>query len=125
MAKENPSTKKVIKTEAKKIEITGGPSSSIASRKKVTGKANFNLPSDFTFNSDNIKWILISLGIVVLGYLLMTGGHNPRNVFDEKVIYSFRRLVIAPIVILGGLGLSIYAIFRNKPDTSSTSSEAN
>ena len=55
----------------------------------------------------------------------MTGGHNPRNVFDEKVIYSFRHLVIAPIVILGGLGLSIYAIFRNKPDTSSTSSEAN
>lgn len=50
---------------------------------------------------------------MILGIILMSGGgmDNP-NEWHPDVIYSFRRTVLAPIVILGGLGLEIYAIFK-------------
>ncbi len=114
MAKESAPIKKVIKTETRKSEPLTGASSSINARKRNTNERT-NTPKDFTFNMDNIKWILISTGLVFLGYMLMMGGHMPSpDVWDEKIIYSFRRTVIAPIVILSGLGLAIYSIFRNK-----------
>ena len=115
MAKESTPIKKVIKTETRKTESPTGAYSSVNSRKRVTNERT-NTPSDFTFNMDNIKWILISTGLVILGYFLMMGGRMPSpDVWDDKIIYSFRRTVIAPVFILTGLGLAIYAIFRNKP----------
>jgi hypothetical protein len=45
--------------------------------------------------------------------LLMMGGFNvDPNVFDESELYSFRRTLIAPVCILAGLGVEIYAIFK-------------
>jgi len=121
MAKQPIPAKKLIKTETKKTESFSGPASSLAARRKVNTSMT-NTPSEFTFNSDNIKWLLISLGLVILGYVLMTGGKMPnKDVWDESIIYSFRRTVLAPVVILGGLILAVYSIFRNKPvQTSST-----
>ncbi|HNR08934.1 MAG TPA: DUF3098 domain-containing protein [Saprospiraceae bacterium] len=117
MSKQTNPAKKIIKTETKKPEVFSGPSTPIAARRKTTTSLT-NTPVEFTFNKDNIRWLLISVGLVILGYALMMGGRMPSNeVWDEKLIYSFRRTVISPIVILGGLVLAIYAIFRNKPDT--------
>jgi hypothetical protein len=42
----------------------------------------------------------------------MLGGHEDPNVWDETVIYSFRRITLAPIVILAGLAVEVYAIFK-------------
>ena len=121
MAKESTSNKKVIATVAKRSDTPSGASSSIASRKKPSIRLT-NTPTEFTFNNENIKWMLISVGVVALGYILMTGGKMPSNdVWDEKIIYSFRRTVLAPAVILGGLGLSIYSIFIHKPSSDSNS----
>ncbi|MEP7266238.1 MAG: DUF3098 domain-containing protein [Saprospiraceae bacterium] len=117
MAKQPTPAKKVIKTVTAKSETLSGPSSSISRRKPVASSSLTNTPAELTFNKDNIKWLLISVGVVVLGYVLMTGGKMPNHdTWDESIIYSFRRTVISPIVILGGLCLSIYAIFRNKPE---------
>ena len=41
----------------------------------------------------------------------MSGGHNAPDEWNEDVIYSFRRITLAPIVIISGLCLVIYAIF--------------
>jgi hypothetical protein len=121
MAKQPIPAKKLIKTETKKNDSISGPASSLASRRKVNTSLT-NTPSEFTFNSDNIKWLLISLGLVILGYILMTGGKMPsKDVWDESIIYSFRRTVIAPVVILCGLILAVYAIFRNKPEQTNSS----
>jgi len=121
MAKQPTPAKKLIKTETKKNETFTGPSSSLSARRKVTTSLT-NTPIEFTFNADNIKWLLISTGLVILGYILMTGGKMPsKDLWDEKVIYSFRRTVVAPLVILGGLILAIYAIFRHKPGQTSFS----
>lgn len=122
MAKESASNKKVIKTETRKSDPFVGASTPLPGRKKVSTRMT-NTPTEFTFNNENIKWMLISIGVVTLGYLLMMGGKMPSNdVWDEKIIYSFRRTVLAPIVILGGLGLSIYSIFLNKPSSGETNS---
>lgn len=60
----------------------------------------------------NVMWILIGLGIMVLGYILMIGGgsHNP-DVFSPA-IFSFTRMVISPILILGGIVIVIVAIMK-------------
>ena len=51
--------------------------------------------------------------LIALGLILMSGGAMPSpDVWDESIIYSTRRTILAPIVMLAGLGLEIYAIFK-------------
>jgi len=65
------------------------------------------------FNRENFKWIFIGIGFIVLGMFLMMGGSMPSpDVWDESLIYSHRRITLAPIMILIGLGIQVYAIFK-------------
>ena len=67
--------------------------------------------------------MLIGVGVLLLGFLLMAGGgSNDPNVFNKAEVYSGRRITIAPIIILIGLGIEIYAIFR-QPKPSATAAE--
>ncbi len=63
-------------------------------------------PKVMIFNKNNYLMTAISLGIVVLGFVLMSG--------TEGDIYDFRRTVIAPIVVIAGFVVGIYAIFYKK-----------
>jgi hypothetical protein len=64
------------------------------------------------FGRRNYQFILIGFGVMILGYLLMMGGSMPSpDVWDEGLIYSFRRTVLAPFTILAGIGILVYAIF--------------
>lgn len=68
---------------------------------------------DLVFGMNNYKWMLIGVAFIAIGLLLMTGGHMPSNdVWDESIIYSFRRITLAPIFIIIGLILQVFAIFR-------------
>jgi len=74
----------------------------------------------FPFQKKNYQLLLIGVGIVLLGYALMTGGGSEDpNVFDAS-IFSFRRITLAPIVVLFGYAFIGYAIMH-KPKTSSES----
>ena len=65
------------------------------------------------FDKENYMWMLIGVGILTLGFILMAGGGSEDpNVFNPSEVYSTRRITIAPIVILIGLAVEIYAIFR-------------
>jgi hypothetical protein len=65
------------------------------------------------FGKENYRLMLIGLILVLLGLLLMIGGKSKDpNVFDTSEVYSFRRITIAPILILGGLALEIVGIFK-------------
>ena len=66
----------------------------------------------FVFDKENYKWMLIGLAIVVIGFLLMVGGgsDDPKKFSEE--IFSFRRLTLAPIMVMAGFILEIYAIMR-------------
>jgi hypothetical protein len=66
------------------------------------------------FNRENL-WLMIAGAVVmIIGYLLMSGGRSADpNVFNENEVYSPRRITVAPILILIGLAIEIYALFRN------------
>lgn len=65
------------------------------------------------FTKDNYMWMAIGAAVILLGFLLMIGGKSPDpNVFNEKEVYSFRRITLAPILIIAGLILEIYAIMK-------------
>ena len=70
------------------------------------------------FGKENFKWMLIGVAVLILGFLLMAGGgSDDPNVFNADEVYSARRITIAPIIILIGLGIEIYAIFRQPKST--------
>jgi uncharacterized membrane protein len=68
-------------------------------------------PSIFT--KENYIWMAAGVVLIAIGMLLMAGGKsdNPA-VFDDKEVYSTTRITIAPILILAGLVLEVFAIFR-------------
>jgi len=69
------------------------------------------------FGKDNYRWMIIGIAIVGLGLILMGGGKSKDpNVFDPNQVYSFTRITIAPILILLGLGIEIYALFKRKKE---------
>ncbi len=61
----------------------------------------------------NYLYFIIGIGLVLLGYLLMIGGgsENP-NEFNENELFSTRRITVAPIVCIIGFGVIIYAIMK-------------
>jgi hypothetical protein len=64
---------------------------------------------------DKVNYQLIAAGILLLiiGFLLMMGGaSDDPNRFDYNEVYSARRITWAPILIILGLGLEVYAIMR-------------
>lgn len=64
------------------------------------------------YGRKNFMFIFIGMACMALGMLLMSGGHMPSpDVWDEGIIYSFRRITLAPIMILLGLGIVLYSIF--------------
>jgi hypothetical protein len=68
--------------------------------------------NDFAFGRENYMWMLIGIGFVFLGFVLMSGGGSKDpNVFNPD-IFSFRRITLAPIVVLIGFLIEIYAILK-------------
>ena len=68
---------------------------------------------EFLFDKVNYKILLIGIAVIVLGFILMSGGgSNDPKVFSEDV-FSFRRIRFAPTVVLIGFGITIYSILKN------------
>jgi len=65
------------------------------------------------FGKATFIWIGIGVAMMLVGMALMAGGGMPSpDVWDDELIYSFRRITLAPIVILTGLGVITYAILK-------------
>jgi hypothetical protein len=76
-------------------------------------------PSIFT--RENYIWMLAGLVVIAIGMFMMSGGKSNEDptVFNAKAVYSFSRITLAPILIVAGLVIEIFAIFR-KPKGSNT-----
>ena len=80
-----------------------------------------NQNNSFYFGKENYKWMRIGLALIIVGFLLMLGADA--NTVDGKLdpnswnedIFSFRRIRLAPFLIIAGFGVQVYAILkRNK-----------
>ena len=69
--------------------------------------------SEFIFGRKNYKFMFIGLAFIALGFILMSGGgSDDPNVFNEE-IFNFRRIRLAPTLVLIGFGIQVYAILLN------------
>lgn len=70
--------------------------------------------SNSMFTKDNYRWMLIGLVVIALGMVLMAGGKSNADptVFDKSAVYSPVRITVAPLLILLGLVIEIFAIFK-------------
>ncbi len=65
------------------------------------------------FAKENYKWMLIGLVVMAIGFFVMAGGKNVNpSVFNDKDVYSPMRITIAPILIVAGLVIEIFAIMK-------------
>jgi len=90
-------------------------------QENIAEKKNFK--SELIFKDKNFKVMLIGIGVIALGFLLMVGGgSDDPNKFNEA-IFSWRRIRLAPTLVLIGFGIEIYAILLNPDKKKSTKTE--
>lgn len=74
---------------------------------------NDNKKVEFALSKENYLYLIIGFGIIIIGFLLMVGGgSNDPNVFNGEELFSFRRIVLAPVVVLFGFIFEIWAIMK-------------
>lgn len=67
----------------------------------------------FLFDKQNYFLMAVGLVVIILGYILMSGGRSADpNVFDSDALFSFTRITLAPFLIAIGLGIEGYAIMK-------------
>ena len=72
------------------------------------------VPKKFLFEKRNYRFLFLALLVISLGFVLMTGGGSEDpNYFNEE-IFNFRRIRIAPTLILIGFGIAIYSILTRE-----------
>ena len=83
-------------------------------------KRKEQVESTFIFGNKNYKFMLIGLACIAVGFILMSGGgSDDPNVFSPD-IFSFRRIRLAPTLVLLGFGIQVYAILlKTKKDENS------
>lgn len=71
------------------------------------------LKNDLAFDSTNYRMLIIGVLVVIVGFILMSGGGSgDPTQFNEDEIFSFRRITLAPLTCLAGYMFIIYAIMR-------------
>ncbi len=71
---------------------------------------------DFAFGKENYRLMLIGLALIALGFILMIGGGSKDPSQFNPDIFSFRRITLAPILVLAGYVVEIFAIMKNPKD---------
>jgi len=78
-----------------------------------SNKDQQKVEGEFLFGKKNYLIMVIGVAVILIGFaLMMGGGSDDPTVFNEE-IYNFRRIRLAPTVVLIGLAIEIYAIVAN------------
>lgn len=84
--------------------------------KKNIAKKDKSSESGFALGKENYKLMAIGFAVIVVGFILMVGGgSDDPNVFNPE-IFSFRRITLAPLLLLFGFLFEIYAILKKPKD---------
>ncbi len=81
------------------------------SNKQKQAKKNTRV---YLFEKTNYKIMIAGLIVIALGYILMAGGGSDDPEVFNREIYNFRRIRLAPTLVLIGLGMQVWAIFYKK-----------
>ncbi|MDR1879946.1 MAG: DUF3098 domain-containing protein [Tannerellaceae bacterium] len=71
---------------------------------------------DFAFGKENFVIIAVSVCIIIIGFVLMSGGGSEDGISFNPEIFSTRRIVVAPLVTIIGFGLMVVGILKNSKD---------
>lgn len=108
----SPKTVKTVKTS--KTISTTKVAPTVSKTKSFGSTATINQKNEQIFSRKNYLWMAIGAGLIALGLIMMLGGKMPSpDVWDESIIYNPRITVVGPILILTGLVVEIYAIFKD------------
>ena len=68
---------------------------------------------DFAFGKENFILIAVAVAVIIIGFMLMSGGGSADATSFNPEIFSTRRIVVAPVVTMIGFGLMIVGILEN------------
>jgi hypothetical protein len=72
------------------------------------------------FDRSKYTWLIAGLLVTAVGFILMAGGGSDDPAVFSEDIFSFRRMTLAPILVLAGYGMQIYAILKKTKNTAGT-----
>ncbi|MDC0643886.1 DUF3098 domain-containing protein [Flavobacteriaceae bacterium] len=76
-------------------------------------KKNPSNQKQFLFQPRNYRMLLIAICLIALGFILMVGGGSDDPTVFNPEIFNFRRIRLAPTLVLIGFGLAAYSILIN------------
>lgn len=79
---------------------------------KKVGKA----VEDFPFGKENYIILLVGLAVIFLGFVLMSGGGSEDPGVWDPSIFSFRRITLAPILVISGFIIEVYAVLKKSKE---------
>jgi hypothetical protein len=106
MGKGDQQTERSTETSRKDAEVAA----------KRRGGKSVPEQKELLFSKTNYMIIGVGLVLVIIGFFLMSGGHNEPDEWNPDEIYSFMRVTVSPLIILSGLGVVIFAIFKSSDD---------
>lgn len=77
----------------------------------------------FTFDKQNYIFMAIGFVVILLGYILMAGGKADNPAVFSDAIFNTRRITLAPILIMIGFAIEVYAILKKPADNSAEKSD--
>jgi hypothetical protein len=84
-------------------------------KKKIAKKDNVK-ETGFALGKENYKLMAIGFAVIVVGFILMVGGGSDDPEVFNPEIFSFRRITLAPLLLLFGFLFEIYAILKKPKD---------
>lgn len=85
----------------------GTPSRSTTASKEVKTDAG-----NFAFGKVNFRLLLVSIALLLIGFMLMAGGKSDNPAVFNPDVFSFRRITLAPLVVMAGYAVGVWAIIR-------------
>jgi hypothetical protein len=110
MSKSKPPKKKIVVTTS---TTPGKPKAAVPARAGAKSRRAVSSGDPLLFSRGNYILMGVGIALIALGLLAMSGGQMPDpDIWKPELIYSPRRTVLAPALIIAGLSLEIYAIFK-------------
>ena len=73
-------------------------------------------PVEFAFGRENYILMLVGIALIAIGFILMTGGGSKDPKVFNDAMFDFRRLTLAPILVIAGFVVELFAIMKKPKD---------